>query len=206
MKPNYNHCAECKKLGKICPECEGMLDEGEDGGVVDGVPMTKFTVTSKRLAKDDDLLDEGEDGGVVEGIPVTKFTVIGKKRKLPENEGLSDESIEIADALIAKDKKSKSIETGERYGDEDLDKSNDDAVKDGMEHLKFLRDQLSEAKDDDEKKRIKDDISEWSALLLKRHKQHRPAPADTENITDKKKKSPVSLLDLFNPSRPMGMR
>ena len=185
MKPNSKHCAECKKRGQMCPECEeiemgeGMLDEGEDGGVVDGVPMTKITVTSKRLAKDDDLLDEGEDGGVVEGIPVTKFTVVGKKSDKPEEDRI--------------------------YEDDDLEEGNNKRIEDGMEHLKFLRDQLSEAEDEDEKKRIKGDISEWSALLLKRHKQHRRGPADTENITDKKK-SPVSLLDLFNPSRPMGMR
>ena len=124
-------------------------------------------------------LDEGTPAGVIgegdDAIPLVKFTVIGKKPK--------------GDKI---------------YEADDLDESNNKGIEDGMEHLKFLREQLAEAKSDELKTRLKEDISEWSALLLKRHKQHRPAPSDDENITDKKKTT--SFLDSFNPSRPLGMR
>lgn len=171
MKPNYNHCAECKKRGKICPECE---EDGMGKGMEDGMGEGMEDGMGEMHGKPDEIMGEGDDA-----VPVFKLTVTGKKSDKPEEDRI--------------------------YEADDLEESNNKGIESGMEHLKFLRDQLSEATDDAEKKRIKGDISEWSALLLKRHKQHRPAPADGENITDKKKKV-VSLLDVFNPSRPMGMR
>ena len=75
------------------------------------------------------------------------------------------------------------------------------SIESGMGHLKYLRDQLAEETDEEEIANIKNDIKEWSSIMLEKHKS-KPATEEGE----KKKKKVVSLMDLFNPSRPMGMR
>jgi predicted nucleic acid-binding Zn-ribbon protein len=105
----------------------------------------------------------------------------------------------------------------------------------GMEHLKYLHDQMAEATDEDEIKSLKKEIKEWSSVVVKQHKAKSEEMADgeedmaegeedmaegeedmaegeedmaegEEEYPKKKKKKVVSLMDLFNPSRPMGMR
>ena len=97
----------------------------------------------------------------------------------------------------------------------------------GMEHLKYLHDQMAEATDEDEIKSLKKEIKEWSSVVVKQHKAKSEAKGEEEEMAEgeedmaegeeemaegeeeypkKKKKKIVSLMDLFNPSRPMGMR
>jgi hypothetical protein len=100
----------------------------------------------------------------------------------------------------------------------------------GMEHLKYLHDQMAEATDEDEIKSLKKEIKEWSSVVVKQHKAKSEEMAEGEGEEEmaegeedmaegeeemaegeeeypkKKKKKVVSLMDLFNPSRPMGMR
>jgi len=103
----------------------------------------------------------------------------------------------------------------------------------GMEHLKYLHDQMAEATDEDEIKSLKKEIKEWSSVVVKQHKATSEAKGEEdmaegeedmaegeeemaegeedmaegeEEYPKKKKKKVVSLMDLFNPSRPMGMR
>jgi hypothetical protein len=107
----------------------------------------------------------------------------------------------------------------------------------GMEHLKYLHDQMAEATDEDEIKSLKKEIKEWSSVVVKQYKAKSEEMAEGEGEEDmaegeeemaegeeemaegeedmaegeeeypkKKKKKVVSLMDLFNPSRPMGMR
>ena len=87
----------------------------------------------------------------------------------------------------------------------------------GMEHLKYLHDQMAEATDEDEIKSLKKEIKEWSSVVVKQHKAKSEEMAEGEGEEDmaegeeeypkkKKGKKVVSLMDLFNPSRPMGMR
>jgi len=70
------------------------------------------------------------------------------------------------------------------------------SIENGMVHLKYLRDQLAEETDEEEIANIKNGIKEWSSIMLKKHKTEYP----------EKRKNATSLIDLFNPSRPMGMR
>jgi hypothetical protein len=105
----------------------------------------------------------------------------------------------------------------------------------GMEHLKYLHDQMAEATDEDEIKSLKGEIKEWSSVMMERQKAKSEDMAEGEGEEEmaegeeemaegeeemaegeedmaegedpkKKKKKVVSLMDLFNPSRPMGMR
>ena len=91
----------------------------------------------------------------------------------------------------------------------------------GMEHLKYLHDQMAEATDEDEIKSLKGEIKEWSSVMMERQKAKSGAKGEEEmaegegeedmaegeeEYPKKKKKKVVSLMDLFNPSRPMGMR
>jgi predicted nucleic acid-binding Zn-ribbon protein len=103
----------------------------------------------------------------------------------------------------------------------------------GMEHLKYLHDQMAEATDEDEIKSLKKEIKEWSSVVVKQYKAKSDDMAEGEEEMaegeeemaegeeemaegeedmaegedpKKKKKKIVSLMDLFNPSRPMGMR
>jgi hypothetical protein len=110
----------------------------------------------------------------------------------------------------------------------------------GMEHLKYLHDQMAEATDEDEIKSLKKEIKEWSSVVVKQHKAKSEEMAESEGEEEmaegeeemaegeedmaesegeeemaegeeeypkkKKGKKVVSLMDLFNPSRPMGMR
>ena len=186
LKKKTPHCTECEELGKICPECADLVEvepiarlpvtyrepmeelgydkvkespefEVENIRSEDGIMLKKLKPIGKRKNPD---LDEGEDGGIVDGIPITKFTVTGKR------------------------------------GDAS-------SIESGMGHLKYLRDQLAEETDEEEIANIKNDIKEWSSIMLEKHKSK---PATEEGEGEKKKKKIVSLMDLFNPSRPMGMR
>jgi hypothetical protein len=91
----------------------------------------------------------------------------------------------------------------------------------GMEHLKYLHDQMAEATDEDEIKSLKKEIKEWSSVVVKQHKAKSDDMAEGEGEEEmaegeeemaegedpkKKKKKIVALMDLFNPSRPMGRR
>ena len=99
-----------------------------------------------------------------------------------------------------------------------------------MEHLKYLHDQMAETTDEEELKSLKEQIKEWSSVVVKQYKAKSEDMAEgeedmaegEEDIAEgeedmaegeeeypkkkKKKKKVVSLMDLFNPSRPMGMR
>ena len=74
------------------------------------------------------------------------------------------------------------------------------SIESGMEHLKYLRNQLAEETDEEKISNIKNGIKEWSAIMLRKHKS-KPLMEYPE-----KRKNATSLIDLFNPSRPMGMR
>ena len=84
----------------------------------------------------------------------------------------------------------------------------------GMEHLKYLHDQMAETTDEEELKSLKEQIKEWSSVVVKQYKAKSEDMAEgeedmaegEEEYPKKKKKKVVSLMDLFNPSRPMGMR
>ena len=93
----------------------------------------------------------------------------------------------------------------------------------GMEHLKYLHDQMAETTDEEELKSLKEQIKEWSSVVVKQYKAKSEDMAEGEEDMaegeedmaegeeeypkkKKKKKKVVSLMDLFNPSRPMGMR
>ena len=100
----------------------------------------------------------------------------------------------------------------------------------GMEHLKYLHDQMAETTDEEELKSLKEQIKEWSSVVVKQYKAKSEDMAEggedmaegeedmaegEEDMAEgeeeypkkkKKKKKVVSLMDLFNPSRPMGMR
>jgi len=88
-------------------------------------------------------------------------------------------------------------------------RGNASSIESGMGHLKYLRDQLAEETDEEEIANIKNDIKEWSSIMLEKHKSKPPTEegeGEEEEYPEKKKKKVVSLMDLFNPSRPMGMR
>ena len=84
----------------------------------------------------------------------------------------------------------------------------------GMKHLKYLHDQMDETTDEEELKSLKEQIKEWSSVVVKQYKAKSEDMAEgeedmaegEEEYPKKKKKKVVSLMDLFNPSRPMGMR
>ena len=115
----------------------------------------------------------------------------------------------------------------------------------GMEHLKYLHDQMAETTDEAELKNLKEEIKEWSSVMVKQYKAKSETKAEAEaegeeemaegeeemaegeeemaegeeemaegeeemaegeEYPKKKKKKVVSLMDLFNPSRPLGMR
>ena len=106
----------------------------------------------------------------------------------------------------------------------------------GMEHLKYLHDQMAETTDEEELKSLKEQIKEWSSVVVKQYKDKSEDMAkdeedmaegeedmaegenegeDEEDMAEgegeeygpkKKRKKMASLMDLFNPSRPMGMR
>ena len=94
----------------------------------------------------------------------------------------------------------------------------------GMEHLKYLHDQMAETTDEEELKSLKEQIKEWSSVVVKQYKaksedmaegeedmaegEEDMAEGEGEEGYPKKRKGKkiVSLMDLFNPSRPMGMR
>jgi len=94
---------------------------------------------------------------------------------------------------------------------------------------------MAEATDEDEIKSLKGEIKEWSSVMMERQKAKSGAKGEEEmaegegeedmaegeeemaegeedmaegeeEYPKKKKKKVVSLMDLFNPSRPMGMR
>lgn len=153
----------------------------------DKVPVTVIAI-GKRKNPD---LDEGEELPPEDGIPMTKFTVIGKRKNpdLDEGEELPPEDdIPVTKVTV----------TGKR-GDAS-------SIESGMGHLKYLRDQLAEETDEEEIANIKNDIKEWSSIMLEKHKSKPPTEEGEGEGEKKKKKKVVSLMDLFNPSRPMGMR
>ena len=108
----------------------------------------------------------------------------------------------------------------------------------GMKHLKYLHDQMDETTDEEELKSLKEQIKEWSSVVVKQYKaksedmaegeedmaegeedmaegeedmaegEEDMAEGEGEEGYPKKRKGKkvVSLMDLFNPSRPMGMR
>lgn len=101
----------------------------------------------------------------------------------------------------------------------------------GMEHLKYLHDQMAETTDEEELKNLKSEIREWSSIMAQRHKAKLTEKEGEEDMAEgeedmaegedeedmaegegeeygpkKKRKKMASLMDLFNPSRPMGMR
>jgi hypothetical protein len=202
LKKKTPHCIECEELGETCPECSDLVEVE---------PIARFPDTYREPMEElgyDKVKKSPEFG--VEKVRSEDGIILKKLKKLPEfgvDEVRSEEGI-----ILKKLKKLPEFGVEEVRSEDDIPitkitvtgkRGNASSIESGMGHLKYLRDQLAEETDEEEIANIKNDIKEWSSIMLEKHKSK---PPTEEEEGEKKKKKVVSLMDLFNPSRPMGMR
>jgi len=202
LKKKTPHCIECEELGETCPECSDLVEVEP----IAGLPVT-YREPMEELGYD--KVKKSPEFGV-EKARSEDGVILKKLKKSPE---FGVEEVRSEDGVILKKlKKLPEFEVEEVRSEDDIPvtkitvtgkRGNASSIESGMEHLKYLRDQLAGETDEEEIANIKNDIKEWSAIMLEKHKSK---PPTEEGEEEKKKKKVVSLMDLFNPSRPTGMR